>query len=104
MENTTTKRLNLERSSQARIAKSVIDCDIHNSLPPGGLSPYLSERWQEHYKTFGLRGRVGGYYPRAHLNAARRDAWPPLRTFTRRRFRVHAGAASGRVEYRVRCA
>ncbi len=56
----------------------VIDCDIHNSIPPGGLSPYLSERWQEHYKTFGLRsGGVGGYYPRALLHAARRDAWPP---------------------------
>lgn len=77
MENTTTKRSNVGRSSQAHIAKSIIDCDIHNSVPPGGLSPYLSERWQEHYKTFGLRGRIGGYYPRALLNAARRDAWPP---------------------------
>ena len=56
----------------------VIDCDIHNSIPPGGLSPYLSERWQEHYKTFGLRsGGIGGYYPRALMHAARRDAWPP---------------------------
>ena len=67
MENITTKRSKFP----------VIDCDIHNSVPPGGLSPYLSERWQEHYKTFGLRGRIGGYYPRALLNAARRDAWPP---------------------------
>ena len=67
MENTTPKRSKFP----------VIDCDIHNSIPPGGLSPYLSERWQEHYKTFGLKGRIGGYYPRALLNAARRDAWPP---------------------------
>ncbi len=68
MENKTTKRSKFP----------VIDCDIHNSIPPGGLSPYLSERWQEHYKTFGLRsGGVGGYYPRALLHAARRDAWPP---------------------------
>ena len=65
MENTTTKRSNVGRSLQAHIAKQVIDCDIHNSVPPGGLSPYLSERWQEHHKTFGLRGRIGGYYPRA---------------------------------------
>ena len=68
MENTTTKRSKFP----------VIDCDVHNSIPPGGLSPYLSEHWQEHYKTFGLRtGGIGGYYPRALLNAARRDAWPP---------------------------
>ena len=56
MENKTAKRSNVGRSLQAHIAKSVIDCDIHNSVPPGGLSPYLSERWQEYYKTFGLRG------------------------------------------------
>ncbi|MDE0012115.1 MAG: amidohydrolase family protein [Candidatus Poribacteria bacterium] len=68
MANTTTKRSKFP----------VIDCDIHNSVPPGGLSPYLSERWQEHYKTFGLRsGGIGGYYPRALMHAARRDAWPP---------------------------
>ncbi len=67
MANTTTKRSKFP----------VIDCDIHNSVPPGALSPYLSKRWQEHYKTFGLRGRAGGYYPRALLNAARHDAWPP---------------------------
>jgi len=67
MENTTTKRLKYP----------VIDCDIHNSVPPGGLSPYLSQRWQDHHKTFGLRGQIGGYYPRALLNAARHDAWPP---------------------------
>lgn len=67
MENTTTKRSKLP----------VIDCDIHNAVPPGSLSLYLSQRWQEHFKTFGLRSRIGGYYPRALLNAARQDAWPP---------------------------
>lgn len=55
----------------------VIDCDIHNAVPPGGLQPYLSKRWQEHHKSFGLRGRPGGYYPRALPHAARHDAWPP---------------------------
>ena len=77
MENTTTKRSNSRRNSQTHIAKKIIDCDIHNAVPPGGLSPYLSERWLEHHKTFGLRGRIGGYYPRALRNAARHDAWPP---------------------------
>ncbi len=55
----------------------VIDCDIHNAVAPGGLQPYLSKRWQEHHKNFGLRGRPGGYYPRALPHAARHDAWPP---------------------------
>ena len=87
MKNTATKRSKFP----------VIDCDIHNSVPPGGLSPYLSERWQDHYKTFGLRGRIGGYYPRALMNAARRDAWPPLRTRSGCRFGVHAGAIVGRI-------
>lgn len=68
----------MEKTTTKRSKFPVIDCDIHNSVPPGGLSPYLSERWQEHYKTFGLRsGGIGGYYPRALMHAARRDAWPP---------------------------
>ncbi len=60
----------------ARERYSVIDCDIHNAVPPGGLSPHLSARWLDHHKRYGLRGRIGGYYPRALRNAARHDAWP----------------------------
>ena len=67
----------MENMNPKRSKFPVIDCDIHNAVPPGGLQPYLSKRWQEHHKNFGLRGRPGGYYPRALPHAARHDAWPP---------------------------
>src|ERR671936_1587686 len=57
---------------------AIIDCDIHPALKsPKALHPYLSERWRTHHETFGDRGFAGAYYPRANLNAARTDAWPP---------------------------
>jgi predicted TIM-barrel fold metal-dependent hydrolase len=57
---------------------SVIDCDIHPNLKsPDALDPYLSERWRQHRRTIGNRGFAGSYYPRANMNAARTDAWPP---------------------------
>jgi predicted TIM-barrel fold metal-dependent hydrolase len=56
----------------------VIDCDIHPNLKsPDALDPYLSERWRRHRQTIGGRGFSGSYYPRANMNAARTDAWPP---------------------------
>lgn len=67
----------MENMTPKRSKFPVIDCDIHNAVPPGGLQPYLSKRWQEHHKNFGMRGRPGGYYPRALPHAARHDAWPP---------------------------
>src|SRR5690606_36467873 len=57
---------------------AVIDCDIHNAVPSHStLSAYLPERWRRHHETFGLRGHSGAYYPRANMNAARTDSWPP---------------------------
>jgi uncharacterized protein len=57
---------------------AVIDCDIHPALKsPKALDPYLSERWRRHRDMIGDRGFAGSYYPRANLNAARTDAWPP---------------------------
>ena len=67
----------MENMTPKRSKFPIVDCDIHNAVPPGGLQPYLSKRWQEHHKNFGLRGRPGGYYPRALPHAARHDAWPP---------------------------
>src|SRR6059058_264248 len=39
------------------------------------LYPYLSARWLEHVKSFGLRGAAGGFYPR--FMDHREDARPP---------------------------
>ncbi len=67
-----------KRAGQRRAKLPVIDCDIHPSLKsPSALHPYLSERWQRHHDTIGGTGFWGSYYPRANLNAARTDAWPP---------------------------
>jgi predicted TIM-barrel fold metal-dependent hydrolase len=57
---------------------AVIDCDIHNAAKtPTELGKYMPERWRRHLETFGGRGHSGAYYPRANLNAARTDSWPP---------------------------
>ena len=62
----------------AQNTQAVIGCDIHPNLKaPDALDPYLSERWRRHRQTIGNRGFAGSYYPRANLNAARTDAWPP---------------------------
>lgn len=56
---------------------AVIDCDIHATMPNDAtLFKYLPKQWQRHHETFGMRGHIGGAYPRAVPNAARLDAWP----------------------------
>ena len=58
-------------------ASGLIDCDIHNTLPPGALYRYLPERWRRYHERFGRRGYAGAHYPKASPNAARADAAPP---------------------------
>jgi predicted TIM-barrel fold metal-dependent hydrolase len=41
------------------------------------LAPYLSQRWQEHQQTIGIRCPTGYLYPKGSPLAARTDAWPP---------------------------
>ncbi|MCH2693683.1 MAG: amidohydrolase [Acidobacteriia bacterium] len=58
--------------------QKIIDCDIHNFIPSNEtLYKYLPQRWREHHQMFGLRGHLGSFYPRALMNAARHDSWPP---------------------------
>jgi predicted TIM-barrel fold metal-dependent hydrolase len=65
-------------TSEPRTRLAVIDCDIHNATPSNKtLLKYLPERWRPHFEMFGMRGHAGAYYPRANLNAARTDSWPP---------------------------
>jgi predicted TIM-barrel fold metal-dependent hydrolase len=65
-------------TSERRTKLAVIDCDIHNAPANNrSLDKYLSERWRRHHQTFGGRSHSGAYYPRANLNAARTDSWPP---------------------------
>lgn len=67
-----------EPTKRQREKLAVIDCDIHNAMPNDAtLFNYLSPRWRRHHETFGMRGHVGGAYPRAVPNAARLDSFPP---------------------------
>jgi len=61
-----------------RTKLAVIDGDIHNALASDkALLKYLPTRWRRHHEIFGAHGHSGAYYPRANLNAARTDSWPP---------------------------
>jgi predicted TIM-barrel fold metal-dependent hydrolase len=52
-------------TSAVRTKPAIIDCDVHNELDGEKcLYPYLSSRWLEHVKSYGLRGFAGGNYPR----------------------------------------
>ncbi len=63
-------------ATATRTRPALIDCDIHNELDSErDLYPYLSARWLEYIKTYGLRGPSGATYPR-FLNR-RNDAYPP---------------------------
>lgn len=67
-----------QSTTREKTRLAVIDCDIHNATPSSKtLLKYLPERWRRHYEMFGMRGHSGAYYPRANLNAARTDSWPP---------------------------
>ena len=69
-----------ERAPEARrkTRTAVIDCDIHTApRDEKALAKYMSERWRTHHLTYGGRGHSGAYYPRANMNAARTDSWPP---------------------------
>jgi hypothetical protein len=66
------------RQLRQREKLAVIDCDIHAAMPNDAtLYKYLSARWRRHHEQFGMRGHIGGAYPRAVPNAARVDSWPP---------------------------
>lgn len=66
------------RKSKTQEKFAVIDCDIHAAMPNDEtLYRYLAPRWRRHHELFGMKGHVGGAYPRAVPNAARVDSWPP---------------------------
>jgi predicted TIM-barrel fold metal-dependent hydrolase len=52
-------------ATRQRTLPAIIDCDVHNEMDSEkDLYPYLSTRWLEHLKTFGMRGYSGSNYPR----------------------------------------
>jgi len=67
----------LERTgSTGRTKHASIDCDVHPELDfEKDLYPYLSTRWREHVKPYGIRTYSGATYPR--FQNRREDAFPP---------------------------
>lgn len=78
-------RSGVQAAHASRLA--IADCDIHpRAGGPGiggvssSLFPYLSKRWQDHLREFGVTYRQqwekGPAYPKNQPAASRRDAWP----------------------------
>lgn len=67
----------LERTERhVRTRPAIIDCDVHPEIDSEkDLYPYLSARWLEHLKTYGMRTYSGSTYPR--FQNRREDAFPP---------------------------
>jgi uncharacterized protein len=70
----------VDTTATASTRTKVIDCDIHPALRSmAGLEPYLSQRWRDHLRDFGIRGRepLGGrVYPPVTPALSRQDTWP----------------------------
>lgn len=63
---------------------AIADCDVHPSPKSvkEELYPFLEQRWQRHFETYGMLRRqgfqVGPIYPKGQPDACRRDAYPPV--------------------------
>ncbi|MBI3967872.1 MAG: amidohydrolase [Chloroflexi bacterium] len=65
-----------QEQAGSRTKPALIDCDVHNELDSEkDLYPYLSARWLDHLKTYGMRKPSGSVYPR--FLSKRNDARPP---------------------------
>ena len=69
-------------AAPAQTRLRIVDCDVHHAMrSPLDLLPYLSQRWGEHLKTYGLRMPIpftgSSPYPKAAPALSRADAWPP---------------------------
>src|SRR5215213_7464938 len=61
-------------------AQAIIDCDVHNAVPPASLDalgPYLSARWRRYLDLVGARSLGEDVLIRARPMTSRSDAWPP---------------------------
>jgi uncharacterized protein len=64
------------------VVQGIIDCDIHPSMKSmADYLPFLSQRWQDHLRTYGAFTREPLTdtlaYPRMAPEISRADAWPP---------------------------
>ena len=69
-------------AKQSGVGLAIADGDIHpRPKREDSLDPYLSERWREHIRTYGLTPhhcyQAGPLYPKGNPDASRRDAYAP---------------------------
>lgn len=58
--------------------QSVIDCDLHNTVPSvEALLPYLSTHWREYISQSAFKGPIDTAYPSGAPTSARPDTTPP---------------------------
>ncbi len=70
----------LSEHADAPRAHALIDCDVHNAVPPDSLEalgPYLSGRWLRYLDLVGARSLGEDVLIRARPATSRSDAWPP---------------------------
>ena len=70
-----------EQHSRAAPRLAIADCDIHPLLRSfADLNPFLSQRWRDHFRTYGVSYRHGHQkgpaYPKGQPGAHRLDTWP----------------------------
>lgn len=70
----------VESRQASKVRPSIVDCDIHPAVRSlDSLNPYLSQRWRDHLRDYGMRARepLGGrVYPPVTPLLSRQDAWP----------------------------
>ena len=69
-----------DQTAQSRLR--IVDCDVHPAMRSADeLDRWLSPRWQQHRREYGLRLRqpfTSTYpYPKSAPALSRRDSWPP---------------------------
>ena len=85
-------------SAETRLRR--VDCDVHHALRNlADLKPFLSRRWWDHLKSYGLRMPVpfsaSAPYPKATPALSRTDAWAAGGWAAGLGPRLHAGAVAG---------
>ena len=70
----------MTRTSTITAATTIIDCDVHNAIPPdsiGALGQYMPKQWRDYLALVGSRSLGEDVLIRARPMTSRSDAWPP---------------------------
>lgn len=72
---TSTTKSSAKNGTENSIGGSVIDCDVHNSVPSvEALHSYLSDQWRDYVVERGIQSLEPNYYPKGAAISARPDS------------------------------